>query len=137
MARPRSASKSKRSKTSNEPSTSQGELICPECGKAFSRSASLGAHRNRAHGVRGASARRGRTGSGSGGTSRRGATARTTGQGSGRTRGRASSSNGSSASINRDALLQTLFPKGIPAREDVIRRANAWLDEAERLSRTK
>jgi hypothetical protein len=37
--------------------------------------------------------------------------------------------------INRDALLGALFPKGIPARESVIRDLNAWLDEAERLAR--
>jgi uncharacterized C2H2 Zn-finger protein len=32
-----------------------GELVCPECGKTFTRPASLGAHRNRAHGVAGSS----------------------------------------------------------------------------------
>ena len=31
------------------------ELVCPECGKTFTRPASLGAHRNRAHGVAGSS----------------------------------------------------------------------------------
>src|SRR5205823_6130307 len=36
--------------------------------------------------------------------------------------------------INRDALLQTLFPNGIPAKESVIRSVNNWLDEAERLT---
>jgi hypothetical protein len=36
--------------------------------------------------------------------------------------------------VNRDALLQSLFPAGIPAREEVIRAVNAWLDEAERLA---
>ena len=35
---------------------------------------------------------------------------------------------------DRDALLQTLFPNGIPAKESVIRSVNAWLDEAERLA---
>jgi hypothetical protein len=39
--------------------------------------------------------------------------------------------------INRDALLQTLFPNGLPPREDVIRNVNAWLDEAERLARSR
>lgn len=29
--------------------------LCPECGRAFSRPQSLGAHRNRAHGVKGSS----------------------------------------------------------------------------------
>jgi hypothetical protein len=37
--------------------------------------------------------------------------------------------------VNRDALLQTLFPNGVPPRESVIRDLNAWLDEAERLAR--
>jgi hypothetical protein len=30
-----------------------------------------------------------------------------------------------------------LFPEGLPAREEVIRAASDWLDEAERLSRTR
>jgi len=37
--------------------------------------------------------------------------------------------------VSRDALLQTLFPNGVPPRESVIRDLNAWLDEAERLAR--
>jgi hypothetical protein len=37
--------------------------------------------------------------------------------------------------VDRDLLLQTIFPSGVPAREDVIRAANAWLDEADRLAR--
>jgi hypothetical protein len=40
----------------------------------------------------------------------------------------------SAAEIDRDRLLQTIFPSGVPAREEVIRAANAWLDEAERLA---
>jgi hypothetical protein len=40
-----------------------------------------------------------------------------------------------STGVNRDALLQALFPSGIPAREEVIRSVNSWLDEAERLAR--
>ena len=40
-------------------------------------------------------------------------------------------------SVDRDALLATLFPRGIPAREDVIRAVNNWLDEAERLARAR
>jgi hypothetical protein len=34
-------------------------------------------------------------------------------------------------------LLNTIFPNGIPACEDVIRAASSWLDEAERLARTR
>jgi hypothetical protein len=32
-------------------------------------------------------------------------------------------------------LLQALFPGGIPARENVIRELNAWLNQGERLAR--
>jgi hypothetical protein len=39
--------------------------------------------------------------------------------------------------IDRDALLTMLFPEGMPAREEVIRSASDWLDEAERLSRIR
>jgi hypothetical protein len=35
--------------------------------------------------------------------------------------------------IDRDALLRSVFPEGMPAREDVIRAVTAWVDEAERL----
>jgi hypothetical protein len=43
----------------------------------------------------------------------------------------------SASQLDRDALLRTIFPGGVPAREAVIRDANAWLDEAERLARLK
>jgi hypothetical protein len=39
--------------------------------------------------------------------------------------------------VNQDALLQALFPNGIPARENVIRAVNAWLDEADRLAQMR
>src|SRR4051812_1716736 len=62
------------------------ELVCPECGKTFTRAASLGAHRNRAHGVAGsskpASARR-KTASKRGASRRKTATARRTAKDSG------------------------------------------------------
>jgi uncharacterized C2H2 Zn-finger protein len=129
-------------KTSEETSggSADGTFTCPECGKTFTRAASLGAHRNRAHGVAGASTRarrtRARRGHRNGGsTTRRGAGTQTTRQQS--ARGPGSSSDGSRSGINRDALLQSIFPNGVPAREEVIRRANAWLDEAERLARSK
>lgn len=32
-------------------------------------------------------------------------------------------------------LLQTLFPNGLPARQELIRRANERLDEAEKLAK--
>jgi hypothetical protein len=39
--------------------------------------------------------------------------------------------------IDRDALLTMLFPDGMPPREEVLRAASGWLDEAERLSQTR
>jgi hypothetical protein len=33
--------------------------------------------------------------------------------------------------------LRHLFPDGIPPRQDVITQVNAWLDEAERLARSR
>ena len=120
MARPRRKTKSsaKKSSTARSPrrrartAAAATVLTCPECGKQFTRAASLGAHRNRAHGVTGASSRV---------TTRRNS--------------RSSASRTRSGAIDRDALLQALFPQGIPARERVIRDVNAWLDQAERLSR--
>jgi hypothetical protein len=47
------------------------------------------------------------------------------------------SSVGQGLAVDRDGLLQSLFPTAIPAREDAIRQVNAWLDEAERLARMR
>jgi hypothetical protein len=43
----------------------------------------------------------------------------------------------SSAVVNRDMLLGALFPNGLPAKEDVLRATNQWLDDAERLARMR
>lgn len=128
--------------TSARTSSGDGTLTCPECGKTFTRAASLGAHRNRAHGVKGASSRPNRRGAsaGNGGAARRrsrGQAQTVTAQPTTRTRGRRTSSSGSRTGVNRDQLLQALFPNGLPAREEVIRRANAWLDDAEQLANMK
>jgi hypothetical protein len=81
----------------------------------------LGAHRNRAHGVAGSSSR---------------GTAAVPGSAPSGARSRKRSTAPSAGStIDRDALLQALFPNGIPAKERVIREVNVWLDQAERLSR--
>jgi uncharacterized C2H2 Zn-finger protein len=144
MARTRRAATTKTSKETSAVSD-DGTFVCPECGTTFSRAASLGAHRNRAHGVAGASKRaqrtRARRGSRNGGSARSRAVAQTSQQQATRGRRRSSSTSSDSGSgrgsVNRDALLQTLFPNGVPAREEVIRRANAWLDEAEQLAGTK
>src|SRR4051794_37091795 len=130
---------SPRKRSTTEQKTAQ--LVCPECGKTFTRPASLGAHRNRAHSVAGASTRAQRTRSRRGhpngsATTRRAAGAQTTQKQNTPARGQ-SSSDGGRSGVNRDALLQSIFPNGVPAREEVIRRANAWLDEAEQLARSK
>ena len=139
MATTRRAATNKTSKATSGGSD-DGTLTCPDCGKTFTRAASLGAHRNRAHGVAGASTRAQRTRRGhthGGGTTRRSAVVQTTRQQTTRARRRSSSSDDGRSGINRDALLQSIFPNGVPAREEVIRRANAWLDEAEQLARSK
>jgi hypothetical protein len=41
----------------------------------------------------------------------------------------------SQTTVDRDALLQALFPAGIPARDSVLRQLNGWLAEAERLAK--
>jgi len=110
------AKKSSAAKTRSAKSTSSsGTFTCPECGKTFSRAASLGAHRNRAHGVVGRSAR--------------------SSNGKAATRRLRTTTRASRTTVDRDALLRVLFPSGIPARESVIRDLNAWLDQAERLAR--
>jgi hypothetical protein len=123
VASPGSASKAK----------SDG-FVCPECGRTFARAAALGAHRSRAHGVAGQSKRATsrRTGASSAAAAGRGSgvgarAARSTG------RGTVAGRNG----IDRDALLKSVFPEGIPARENVIRAVTSWLDDAERLVRMR
>jgi hypothetical protein len=124
--------------TSSPAATSGDQLTCPECGKRFSRAASLGAHRNRAHGISGASKRRTRRKPASAPAAptnnrrRRRTTVRRP------TRAAATASptrrQTNTATIDRNQLLQTLFPNGVPAREDAIRRVASWLDEAEQLA---
>lgn len=113
---------------------SSSEFTCPECGKTFSRAASLGAHRNRAHGVAGASKRRTRSTVASPAASGRTRRRPGAGRASAQATTPASRRRAGAATVDRDQLLQALFPNGIPAREEVIRRANTWLDEAEKLA---
>jgi uncharacterized C2H2 Zn-finger protein len=108
-------------------------FTCPECGKTFARAASLGAHRQRAHGVAGTSKPPSR-GKGRQGSSARARRSSSPSRQRTATAVRAQTQDGG---VNRDALLQAIFPNGLPAREAVIRRANEWLDEAERLAATK
>jgi hypothetical protein len=67
---------------------------------------------------------------------RRTRAARTTRTPASRSRSRQSNAR-SDRTVNRDALLQALFPGGIPAKESVVRSVNSWLDEAERLARMR
>ena len=170
--RKRSASISprKRPAASEKP----GALVCPECGKTFTRPASLGAHRNRAHGVAGSSKAKARVGRKTATRGRKTAAARpsatttrtraktaasrpktatssrsasaTSRQRASRTvsaksgparRARRTPVDGQGRGVDRDSLLQSVFPSGIPAREEAIRQVNAWLDEAERLARMR
>ena len=114
-----------------------GELECPECGKRFGRPASLGAHRQRAHGVAGASKRNGGSRSRTPTTPASGR--RQSSEGGRRRRSAAAASARPKADngVDRDALLRQLFPNGIPPREQIVKRASSWLDEAEKLAALK
>jgi hypothetical protein len=113
-------------------------LTCPECGKTFTRAAALGAHRKMTHGVAGTS--KNATGKRKTTTSRTVRSSTTSGgtaTSNGRARRRTTTPPAARSGVDRNALLRALFPNGIPPREDVIAQANAWLDEAERLARTR
>jgi hypothetical protein len=110
--------------------TATDALTCPECGRTFTRPAGLGAHRKLKHGVAGTSANA--TGN------RRSTTSRTRKSAAPKRRRTTTpaAQDGAAQSVDRDALLRTLFPSGIPPRQEVIAQVNAWLDEAERLARS-
>lgn len=138
----RGARKRGRSKTNATDATSasqagqeQGTFVCPECGKSFSRAQALGAHRSRTHGVAGTSqaalAARRRSGAKTG-TARAGQRRRLTARGS-----RQQSPERDGGRVDRDQLLATLFPNGVPARVSVIEALARWLEEADRLSRLR
>lgn len=99
------------------PKPGEPEYVCPECGATFDRPQGLGAHR-RSHGVAGSApatvyARRKRreNGAAAGGPSR----------------------SRSPADPELHAILQHLFPDGIPAKK--IRAVLAWIEETRRLLR--
>jgi hypothetical protein len=50
---------------------------------------------------------------------------------------RGTTADGQRRVINRDALLRSLFPNGIPATEQALQQVNAWLEHAERLTRLR
>ena len=136
-----------RSRTSTSKRTTKGasvssggaaagaKLVCPECGREFTRPAGLGAHRKGAHGVAGSSSNalasrsrsRRRRGAASAGSTRR----------AGSSAARRGGARPGEGSIDRDALLAALFPEGVPPRESVIRELAAWLDQAERLAKQR
>lgn len=132
------------------------QFVCPECGKSFSRAAALGSHRRRVHGVAGSS--RAATGARTSSSRRRRKTAAAAASSTTppspaapsrsvsraktpsrrhRAVGRSRSSATTNGQFDRNQLLRTLFPNGVPPREDVLRAVNGWLDEAERLTRLK
>ncbi len=120
------------------------QFTCPECGKTFGSAAALGSHRKNSHGVAGASTRtKSRQRATTTGTQGRGRpatrAARSTNSTGTRRRGRlpGSQSRPKTGAVNRDALLQALFPGGIPASEETIRSLSAWLDEAERITSSR
>jgi len=118
-----------------------GTFVCPECGKSFSRPQALGAHRSRTHGVAGTSkaarSASGRRGAATTRTARaRAASGRRSTESSDQV-GRKQSSPPDGGQVDRDKLLATLFPNGVPAKVSVIEALTPWLDEAERLSRMR
>jgi hypothetical protein len=110
-------------------------LTCPECGKTFTRAAALGAHRRMTHGVVGTSANATANRQTTSSRSRRRATTSSASNGRARRSTRAAAA--PSTSVDRDALLRMLFPNGIPPREELIGQLNNWLNEAERLARSR
>lgn len=110
-------------------------LTCPECGRTFTRAAALGAHRKGAHGIAGTSKQR----SAGSGTTRRRRGSGQTGRGRRAAGTRTAARNGSPAvkGLDRDALLQMVFPNGVPARGEALSAVGSWLDEAERLARIR
>jgi hypothetical protein len=84
----------------------------------------LGAHRRQAHGIAGTSARTRARRENDGRGARPGTNGKNT---TGRT----------STDVDHNRLLGTLFPRGIPAREDVIAALNSWLAEADRIARLR
>jgi hypothetical protein len=113
-----------------------GKLVCPECGREFTRPAALGAHRKGTHGVAGTStnataSRRARS------RGRRGAASTGSTRPAGSSVARRGPGRPPNVTIDRDALLAALFPEGVPPRESVIRELAAWLDQAERLAKQR
>ena len=145
----------------NQGKTKDTRYKCPECGRVFERPQALGAHRRQAHGVAGVSARSQSRARAATRTRSSASSGRATATRSRRDSGRPSTAStriGSSRNrtgsgraaikrddgrpsqrgiVDRDQLLRALFPNGIPASEDAIRRVGSWLDDAEQLARLR
>ncbi len=145
---PRTPSASKPSpRTRKASKQGSGEFICPECGRSFARAAALGAHRRSAHGITGASSSAARARANTASVRRGPAPAKTATAARSRAAGRPTSvqprrprrttADGQPRVVNRDALLRSLFPNGIPATEQALQQVNAWLEQAERLTRLR
>jgi hypothetical protein len=155
-SRTRSASKlSPRTRSASKQRSD--EFICPECSRSFARAAALGAHRRSAHGITGASSSaaraRANTASARRQTStaaarRRPARAKTAARSAPRRtagrppsaqplRPRRTTADGQRRVVDRDALLRSLFPNGIPPTEQALQQVNAWLEQAEQLTRLR
>ncbi len=118
------------------------QFKCPECGRTFTRAAALGAHRRQAHGIAGATSQSRTSRRTPRRTTARATSAAATTSTRRRRPPRAATTSprartSRDRSVDRDALLQQLFPNGIPAKENVIRAINTWLDDAERLAKMK
>ena len=139
--------RARRKQPNGATATDSQQYRCPDCGRTFGRPQSLGAHRRQAHGVAGTSKRsqsRASAASRRGGagtmTRKRGSrtqTASASRDGQGRSAARPGGNSATSSGVDRDALLNALFPNGIPARQSVLRDVNDWLDHAERLARVR
>ena len=93
-------------------------LTCPECGKTFTRPASLGAHRQRLWHRRYLEERGCGRGSQHAQCRREERSYPADNREQAAALSASSRSNGRGESVNRDALLRTLFPAGIPPRGD-------------------
>jgi len=123
----------------NAANTKATTFTCPECGRVFTRAQALGAHRRHVHGVAGTSK------TAKANATRASANGRRAARAAGATRPRTATASravasrkdgdGRAKSVDRDALLRTLFPAGIPPRHELMVAVNAWLEEGERLAR--
>lgn len=96
---------------------SEEEYICDQCSAKFDSPQKLGAHKFRAHGVQGASARRTRK------PKRQSQPKQAQAQ-----------TNQTVVSALHDRLLETVFPSGIPPKKEVLEEISGWLNEADRLT---